>query len=70
MTKTTGYKVSWTGNDGQPKSITVHTLHAARVLLNNVVLDYGVYDAKLTPVRKTFNEIIIRFDGPHTKRLK
>lgn len=61
MTKTTGYKVSWTA-DGEQKSITVHTLHAARVLLNNLVLDYG-FDAKLTPVRKTFNEIVIRFGG-------
>lgn len=69
MTKTTGYKVTWTGNDREVKSITVHTLHAARVLLNNLVLDYGVHDARLTPVRRTFNEVVIKFDGPHTRKL-
>lgn len=66
MTKTMGYKVSWTDANGKPQAIQVTTLRAARTLLNNVVLDYGCYDAKLQPVRRTFNEIVIQYspNGP------
>lgn len=60
----TDYRISWIAS-GVRKSIKVHTLHAAKTLVETLD-QQGAYDVVLTTNKTTFNEMVITFDhsGP------